>query len=166
MPLQRFFRIRKQAEEVNIKRQIAFVTLILAADCLAIADTKISFTTLPAAVQAAAKSQTNGAEIVGASKEVESGHTVYEVETRPNGKSRDLSFDADGKLLQVEEQVELDSIPVAAKAAIQKRAAGGTIRKVESTTAGNTVSYEASIVTKSGKRTEIAVNADGTPHRE
>ena len=53
-----------------------------------------------------------------------------------------------------------------AKTALQRRAAGGLIGKVESVTSGNSVSYEAVVVTKSGKHTEIAVNPDGTSHHD
>jgi CRISPR/Cas system CSM-associated protein Csm3 (group 7 of RAMP superfamily) len=87
------------------------------------------------------------------------------VETLLDGKSRDLSFDASGKLLEVEKEVDINSIPAPVKAALERRLAGGTIRKVESVTAGSSISYEASVTTKAGKHTEIAVNPDGTPHR-
>lgn len=130
------------------------------------ADTKLSFTDLPAAVQTAAKANLSGAEIVGASKEIEKGQTTYEIETKRDGKSRDLSFDSSGKLLEVEQEVEMDSLPDSARAALQRTAAGGTIKKVESVTAGNSLSYEAVVITKSGKHTEIAVNPDGTPHHD
>jgi uncharacterized membrane protein YkoI len=130
------------------------------------AEKKLKFEQLPAAVQTAAKEQTKGATIVGVSKETEKGKTTFEVETKMNGKGRDLAFDKTGALLVSEDEVDLDSLPAAAKAAIQKRAAGGTVAKVEKVTAGSTISYEAAIRTKAGKNTEFGVNADGTPHKE
>ncbi|HWF46438.1 MAG TPA: PepSY-like domain-containing protein [Bryobacteraceae bacterium] len=148
-----------------MKYQSLFSALLLVGG-LAVADTAVPFSKLPAAVQQAAKTQLQGAQIVGASTEKENGRTTYEVETKLDGKSRDMSFDRAGKLLEVEQQVDMDNIPAAAKAAIQKRVAGGTIRKVESVTAGNSVSYEATVTTKSGRHTEIAVNADGSPRRD
>jgi uncharacterized membrane protein YkoI len=148
-----------------MKYQSLFSALLLVGG-LAVADTAVPFSKLPAAVQQAAKTQLQGAQIVGASTEKENGQTTYEVETKLDGKSRDMSFDRAGKLLEVEQQVDMDNIPAAAKAAIQKRVAGGTIRKVESVTAGNSVSYEATVTTKSGRHTEIAVNADGSPRRD
>ena len=144
----------------------AVLSSLLVAAGLAVADTKMSFSDLPAQVRTAAKEQLRGAHLVGAGSEEEHGRTIYEVETMLNGKSRDLSFDASGKLLEVEQQVELSSIPAAAKAALEKRSAGGNIRKVEMVTAGDSVSYEASVITKTGKHREIAVNRDGTPHRD
>ena len=129
------------------------------------ADARLKITDLPAAVQTAMKEQIKGATIIGASKERENGRLEYEVETRVNNKSRDLTFAENGTLLEVEQEVELASIPEAARAAIQKRVGGGKIRKVESVTRGPQVSYEAA-VTRNGRHTEVAVNADGTPHHE
>jgi hypothetical protein len=91
---------------------------------------------------------------------------TYEVETKQNGKGRDLTFDKDGSLLEVEEEVDLDSIPEAAREAIHKKAAGGSIKKVESVTQGSTTSYEADVRTLHGKSREVAVNADGSTHQE
>ncbi len=41
-----------------------------------------------------------------------------------------------------------------------------TIHKVESATAGNAVSYEASVTIGTGKTAEVAVNADGIRHQD
>jgi hypothetical protein len=124
-------------------------------------ETAVKMKDLPPAVQKTVAEQTKGAQIKGISKEVEKGKTTYEVETLINGKSRDLTFDAEGALVSVEEAVALETIPVAAKAAIEKLAVGGKIKSVESVTKGQTVSYEAVIV-KGLKKSEVVVAADGT----
>jgi uncharacterized membrane protein YkoI len=105
--------------------------------------------------------QTKGAQIKGMSKEVEKGQTMYEVETMVNGKSRDLLIDAAGALVSVEEPVTIDTIPAPAKATMEKLAAGGKIKSVESVTKGQTVTYEAVIV-KGLKKSEVVVTADGS----
>ncbi len=130
-----------------------------------VADTKVKMEDLPPAVQKAVKEQTKSAALVGLSKEVEKGKTMYEVETKVNGKSRDLLLDSTGAVVEVEEEVDLSSVPAAAKAAIEKKAAGGTIKKVETVTKGSSVSYEAAIKTKAGKNIEVGVNADGSVHK-
>ncbi len=130
------------------------------------AETKVKMSDLPPAVQAAVKEQTKTATLVGLNKEVEKGKTVYEVETKVNGKTRDLLLDATGAVVETEDEVDLDIIPAAAKAAIQKKASGGAIQKVEKLTKGSSVAYEAAIKTKTGKTVEATVNADGTPHKE
>ena len=116
---------------------------------------------LPPAVQKTVQEQTKGAVLKGLSKEVENGKTTYELETTVKGRSRDLLIDASGVVVEVEEEVALDSIPPAAKAAIAKNAAGGKITRVETVTRGKTTTYEAAI-TKAGKSSEVAVAADGT----
>jgi uncharacterized membrane protein YkoI len=143
---------------------------LIAATCVLsialFAETKVKMESLPAAVYAAVKEQTKNATLVGLSKETEKGKTQYEVSTTVNGKSRDVTLDATGAVVEVEEEVELATVPLAAKVAIEKRAAGGSIRKVERLTAGASISYESAITTRAGKETEVGVNADGTPHKK
>jgi uncharacterized membrane protein YkoI len=129
-----------------------------------IADTKVKMEDLPKAVQDAVKEHTKNATLVGLSKEVEKGKTMYEVETKVNGLTHDVLLDKSGKVVSVEEETTLDKIPSAAKAAIEKKATGGKITKVETVTEGSKVSYEA-VVNKNGKNSEVAVNADGSAHR-
>src|SRR5437660_948674 len=93
---------------------------------------------LPPPVQRAIQEQTKGAQLKGLAKEVENGKTFYEAETTVNGRGRDLLFDSAGALVEIEEETQLDSIPAAAEAAIEKRAAGGKITRVETITKGQT----------------------------
>jgi hypothetical protein len=131
----------------------------------AIAESKVKMENLPPAVQKAAREQSKNAELVGLSKEVEGGKTVYEVETKVNGKTRDLLLDQGGAVIEIEEEVDLNSLPVAAKQAIEQKIAGNKLKKVEAVTKGSSVSYEASYTGKLGKTLEFAVNADGTAHK-
>ena len=126
----------------------------------------VKLESLPPALQTAIKENTRDATVTSISSEKENGRVQYEVESKRNGKGHNLVFDKSGALLETEAETDLDSVPSAAKAAIQIRAAGGTITMVEKLTAGNNVSYEATIKTKAGKSTEYAANADGTPHKE
>jgi hypothetical protein len=61
----------------------------------------------------------------------------------------------------MEEETALDVIPASAKSAIQKKAAGGKVLKVETVTRGSRISYEAEIE-KDGEKSEFAVKPDGT----
>lgn len=137
--------------------------LCIASICAAAfaAETAVKLKDLPPAVQKTVAEQTKGARIKGVSKEVEKGKTMYEVETMVNGKSRDLTIEASGSLVSVEEPVAIDSIPPAAKAALEKLAVGGKIKGVESVTKGQTITYEAVIV-KGLKQSEVTVAADGS----
>ena len=123
---------------------------------------KMKVQDLPAAVRQTVTEQTTNATLVGLTKEVEKGKTVFELETRkPNGQTRDLMIDTTGAVLSVEEEVALDSLPAPAKAAIEKSAAGGKIIKLETLAEGKEITYEAAIV-KKGKKSSITVRANGT----
>jgi uncharacterized membrane protein YkoI len=139
----------------------AMIRFLLFAAVAIAGETSVKVKDLPPAVQKTVGEQTKGAQIKGLSKEVEKGKTMYEVETMVNGKSRDLLIDANGTLVSEEEPVAIDTIPAAAKAAIEKLAGGGKIKSVESVTKNQTVSYEAVIV-KGLKKSEVVVRADGS----
>lgn len=141
-------------------------TLMLASAVSFAAEKKVKLESLPSALQTSIKEQTKGATIGGITTETEKGKTTWEVATTLNGKSHDMVFDKTGAVVMSEDEVELDSVPAAARAAIEKKAAGGKITKVEKLTAGSAVSYEAAVTTKAGKKIEVGVNADGTPHKE
>ena len=137
-------------------------TLSIPTVILLASEKKIQMKDLPAAVQQAVQSQSAGAMVKGFAKETENGATTYEAEMVVNGHGKDVSFDAAGRVIGVEEEVPLDAVPAAAKAAIAKRTAGGTIKKVEKVTEGSATSYEAAY-TLGGKNHEMAVYADGSP---
>jgi len=62
---------------------------------------KVKVQDLPAAVQQTVKEQTRNATLIGLAKEVENGKTVYELETKVNGRGRDLMIDSSGGVLSV-----------------------------------------------------------------
>ena len=148
---------------MNPFARYGFAVLLLAG--IAVAESKVKLENLPPAVQKTVKEQIQNAKLVGLSKEKEGGQTVYELETVVNGKSRDLMIDSGGTILSVEDEIALDSVPEPARKAIQQKAAAGKITKVETVTKGSEVSYEAAYTSKSGKKAEYGVNADGTPHK-
>jgi len=118
---------------------------------------------LPPAVQKAAEEQNKGATVRGYSSEVENGKLQYEVETTVNCHSRDVTITPDGAILEVEDQVELASLPAPVREGLRALAGSCTTTKVESLTKqGKLVAYEAQ-VRKAGKRSEIQVGPDGKP---
>jgi uncharacterized membrane protein YkoI len=145
---------------MNMQRRI-FAGAVIATGLAFAVDKPVKLSDVPPAVQKAIQEQTKGAVIKGLSTETEKGKTLYEAETSLNGHGRDLLFDKTGALVEVEEETTLDAIPVPAKSAIQKKAAGGKVLKVEAVTSGSSVSYEAEIE-KNGKKSEFAVKPDGT----
>jgi hypothetical protein len=124
---------------------------------------KIKKSDLPAAVQKTADEQSKGATVRGYNSEVEDGKTIYEVELTVNGHSRDVSISPAGEVVEVEEEVALDSLPAEVRGGLQTKAGAGKITKVESLTKkGKLVAYEAQVRTN-GKKSEVQVGPDGKP---
>ena len=122
-------------------------------------ESKVQMKDLPQPVQKAAElERAKGASLQGFAMEIEGGKTLYEVETIVSGHTRDLLFDATGRLIEVEEEVTQAAVPAAAMRAL---AAYGKVGKVELVTKGTSVSYESVVKTKSGKSVEVAVDAAG-----
>jgi uncharacterized membrane protein YkoI len=137
----------------------AAVTMVLGTGEFA-AEKKVQLKDLPATVQKAMQAETKDGEILGYAEEREHGKVFYEVETKARGLTRDLLFDATGALVAVEQEVAPDALPAAVKAAFS---ASGKVLKVESITKGSTVTYEAQIQKKNGKKSEVVVDAAGKP---
>ncbi|MFI5094525.1 MAG: hypothetical protein WCE50_09005 [Candidatus Acidiferrum sp.] len=124
---------------------------------------KIKRSELPPAVEKTVAAQSAGATIRGFSTERENGQTLYEVEMTVNGHGKDVSMTANGSIVEVEEQVALDSLSPEVKAGLQAKAGKGKILKIESLTKKDKlVAYEAQVVTN-GKRSEIQIGPDGKP---
>jgi hypothetical protein len=142
---------------------LAVIAALSLATAVVAQERKIQRADLPPAVEKTVAAQTQGATIKGFSQEKEKGQTYYEAETTVNGHSKDITIDANGALVEIEEQVALDSLPSAVKAGLQTKAGEGKIVKVESLTKHDKlVAYEAKVQT-AGKKTEIQVGRDGQP---
>jgi hypothetical protein len=122
---------------------------------------KIKREELPAAVEKTVVEQSKGATVKEFSKEIEKGKTYFEAELVVNGHGKDILMDENGKVVEVEEEVALDSLPAAVKEGLERAAGSAKISKVESLTkGGKLVAYEA-VVKTAGKRSEIQVGPEG-----
>jgi hypothetical protein len=152
-------------------RKITGIAVLLAL-CLGVSyaqekkEKSLALKDLPPAVQKTIQAEVKGGEIKNIGKETEDGVAQYEVETVVNGKHRDLNVDTKGKLLLVEEETSIDSIPAAAKAAILKKVGDGKLGMVENFMRGGETMYEAAYTTKAGKKHEVLVKADGTETKD
>jgi hypothetical protein len=153
----------------TIKKRIGLPTMIMIGLVTAIVavgqdtEVKIARKDLPAPVEQTVREQSKGAVVRGFAREVKSGETFYEVELSVKGIKKDVLLDPTGKVVEVEEQVTLNSLPAVARNEIVKQAGKGKILMVESITKDNVlVGYEAHVKSAS-KIFEIKVNPDGTP---
>ena len=122
---------------------------------------KIQMKKLPAAVQQTVREQSKGATIKGFAAEKKAGKTFYEVEMNVKGHTKDLLIDANGTVVEVEEEVALATLPASVKAGLEREAGKSKILKVESITKNDTVIYYEAEIKRRGKVAEIKVGPDG-----
>jgi uncharacterized membrane protein YkoI len=148
--------------KTNHKICLLVGSLVLTGSALA-QEKKIKRSELPPAVEKVVVEQSKGATIRGFSEEKENGRTTYEVEMLLNGHSKDVQMDANGAVIEIEEQVDLHTVSTEVRAGLQAKAGKGKITKVESITKKDKlVAYEAQVVTD-GKKSEVQVGVDGEP---
>ena len=126
------------------------------------AEHSVPCNTLPEAVQQHSKSLLEpGTTVKGCVKDVSDGKTTYEMELRTPKGSKDVTFNPQGDLLEIEQQVDPATLPPPVAAAFAKAATGGKLGKVESLTRqGKLISYE-SRIERGGKHREVAFSPDG-----
>ena len=93
--------------------------------------------------------------------EVEGGKLEYEVATVANNLTRNVTIDPDGKVVEVEQEVALITLPAAVREGFQRKAGTGRVTKVISIKDSNAMmAYEAKVL-DAGKKSEVQVGADG-----
>jgi hypothetical protein len=124
---------------------------------------KVKQSDLPAAVQKALAEQSRGAIVRAFSTEKENGQTYYEAEMTVDGHSKDVQVDAAGAIVEVEEQVHMNSLPPDVNVGLRTKAGKGKLVKVETITKHEKlVAYEAQVLTN-GKKSEVQVGPGGMP---
>jgi hypothetical protein len=149
--------------KIQVLRAGTFAAVAVAAITISAVsqEKKIKRSDLPAPVQAAVAAQGQGATVKSFSKEKEKGQTYYEAELEVDGHTKDVLMDPQGNVVEVEEEVALDTLPAAVREGLQKKAGGGKLVKVESLTKHDRlVAYEAQVITK-GKKSEVQVGPNG-----
>jgi uncharacterized membrane protein YkoI len=141
---------------------LLFVSLVLTCSVSG-QEKKIKRSDLPPAVEKTVVEQSKGAMIRGFSEEKENGQATYEIEMVVNGHGKDVQMDANGAVLEIEEQVDLQAVSADVRAGLQAKAGKGKITKIESIRKKDKlVAYEAQVVTD-GKKSEVQVGPDGKP---
>ena len=124
-------------------------------------ETKLKRSQLPPAVEQTVARESQGATIKGFAREIDKGQTFYEAELTVDGHAKDILMNKKGNIVEIEEEVALDSLPANVQDGLRKAAGAGTIQMVESLTKnGKLVAYEGHV--KTGKRrSEIQVGPNG-----
>lgn len=147
---------------LNIRFGIASFVIMVATCCVVVSqERKLKREQLPPAVKKTVEREGEGATIKGFASEVEKGRRLYEAELEVNGHSKDILMDRNGNIVEVEEEVAMDSLPATVQDALKHAAGKGTIAKIETLTkSGKLVAYEAQVKT-GAKRSEIQVGPNG-----
>src|SRR5229473_873606 len=149
---------------MSLRSKIIFAALLVILATVSAAQAQertIKRSQLPPAVEKTVAEQSQGATIKGFSTEIEKGKRVYEVAITVDGHGKDILIDARGNVIEIEEEVAIDSLSQPVKGGLTKAAGTGTISKVESLTKNGTlVAYEA-VVKRGAKHSEIQVGPNG-----
>ncbi|MEW6039194.1 MAG: PepSY-like domain-containing protein [Pseudomonadota bacterium] len=95
-------------------------------------------------------------------KETFEGKVAYEVEYKENGREYELLYDADGILLQKEEEIDSKALPDAVIQAVTSAYPKGKVKEAEKVMKpdGTVTGYEVEIKEK-GKKIELELDATG-----
>src|ERR1700680_178460 len=112
----------------------ALVTSLATLSGVQAQEKKLKREELPPAVEKTVVQESKGAKIQGFSTEMDAGKKLYEVNLTVDGHGKDISMDKQGNIVEVEEEVSMESLPRTVKDGLTKAAGSGTLGKVESLT--------------------------------
>lgn len=121
---------------------------------------KISANNVPPAVINAFKSSYPDATIKGFAREKKNGKVFYEIESKDGDVGRDVLYNSDGSVAEIEETVATSDLPAAIRESINSKYPNAVITKAEKTIQGEKVGYE--VIARQGKkRISLEFDADG-----
>ena len=98
--------------------------------------------------------------IRGYANETENGKQYYEIESRDGMTRRDVLYNPDGTVAEVEESLDPNRLPAAALQAIKQKYPRAVITLAEKTTTGDKVTFEVS-AREGRKRFTMEFDSDG-----
>ena len=122
---------------------------------------KIALDKLPPRVLAAVKEKFKDAELISASKEVEGGKTLYEVQLKLKGQAMDVTATEDGTIIEVEKEITARDLPKAVTEALEAKYPKATYRKVEEISKEGKTLYEVLLDTADRKSWEVVLDPAG-----
>jgi hypothetical protein len=116
---------------------------------------------IPEVILKAFQSEYPDAKITGFEQETDDSLTVFEIECTDGDIEKDVILSAEGKIIQVEQEIEVSSLPESVTKAALSAFQGAEIEEAEMISRDSIVEYE--IVIEVGeKEIEALVTADGT----
>jgi len=127
---------------------------------------KVPLDKLPKAVTEAVKKRFPDAELVSAEKEKADDKTVYEVAIKNKDQKIEVTATEDGKIIEIEKEIEAKSLPKAVNETLEKKYPKATYKKIEEITKvkdgkDEPVYYEVLLETADKKKLEVSISAEG-----
>ena len=119
---------------------------------------RVSWEQLPAAIQK--NLSEHASDVTEIEKDLENGKVVYEVAVEVDGKETEFTYDAEGKVLEIEEEITLAEAPAPVRTVILALAFGGKVEEISRETEAGRVAYEAEIERKD-VNLELLMDAQG-----
>lgn len=123
-------------------------------------DEKVSSRDVPEVVRKAFANAYPTATVKNWDKEKFEGKPVYEAESTDGKVNRNVMYSPDGKVVQIEETMQVSELAVAITDAVKKESPNAVISSAEKVTHGDAVEYKLSLKNASKKR--LVLRADGT----
>lgn len=139
---------------------LAAIFTLLAVPTTRAQEVKIKKNDLPPVVLKAFQAAYPGAKIIGTAKETEKGASYYEIESRDGNVRRDLLFTKDGKVVEIEEALSADNIPVFVKKSINKKFNNVEYKRGEKNVRNSVTKYEV-IIEAAEIKYEVVCDASG-----
>jgi DNA-directed RNA polymerase subunit E'/Rpb7 len=132
----------------------------------AAAQEKIEADKLPQKVKDALKARFPGYMVTQATKELENGEVIYDVEMTVGGKKNEMDCKEDGTIVDIQLEIDPKNLPAAALNAIKAKYPGSTIKEVGEILVVKDKKetrdhYEVMIETADKKEMELTVSLDG-----
>ena len=151
----------------TIVRCIACAAMLAAIAQVAMAeDEKVEADKLPQKVKDTLKTKWSSAKITIATKTMENGAVVYDIEMTQDGKKREADIKEDGAIVNFENEIAIKDLPAAVAAAVKAKHPDAKLKEAMETLVikdgKDTVDeYEVLIVTGDNKEVELTVSPDG-----
>jgi hypothetical protein len=118
-------------------------------------------TDIPEAILKAFQGQYPDAKITGFEKEADDSTTVFEIECTDGDTEKNVVLSAEGKIIQVEQEIAVTSLPESCTKAVMSAFKGAKIEEAEMISRDSVVEYEVVLVVGE-KEIEALISADGT----
>lgn len=143
-----------------IQRAALPAVLLTAAHFAWGAEKEVTVNELPPAVRETVKQQTEGAKLLGLSKEGDRAKTTYEAHMTVNGRGKDVKVDLQGRVIATGQEIDWQHVPEPARAAIHKSSGGAKLVRIE-LVKEKTRSYYEVAVKRGANTSDLRVDPQG-----